>query len=124
MATIRDGHADSWVAAWCATASRLDGEARGRCDSGHARSAPMAFLRGAKYYETATYGAHGAGGVERFDEIWEQYRTAWDGFVELSGRLSSCIPCCNSRPHNSRLSPSPSRANRSATRASSSWVIA
>ena len=41
-----------------------------------------------------------------------------------SASIRSCIPCSSSRRNRSRLSPSPRRANRSATRASSSRVIA
>ena len=41
-----------------------------------------------------------------------------------SASISSCMPASSSRRNSSFLSPSPSRASRSATRASSSWVIA
>lgn len=82
---IKDGDGAQWVAAWTATAERLQAEADARLAAGHRRSAAAAYLRAAKYHETASYGAYmemgPEKGVARFDALWERYRDAWDAFL-------------------------------------------
>jgi hypothetical protein len=82
---VKDGSGAQWVAAWEATAERLQAEADARLAAGHTRSAAAAYLRAAKYHETASYGAYlemgPEKGVARFDELWERYRDAWDAFL-------------------------------------------
>jgi hypothetical protein len=82
---LRDGDADGWVQRWSATARRLEAEAIARRDAGHDRSAAAAFLRAAKYYETATYQAYAAKGPNPFLALWEDYRRCWELFLALSG---------------------------------------
>ena len=82
---VKDGNGAQWVAAWTATAERLEAEAATRLAAGHRRSAAAAHLRAAKYHETASYAAYlemgPEKGVARFDELWERYRAAWDAFL-------------------------------------------
>jgi hypothetical protein len=82
---IKDGNGAQWVAAWTATAERVQSEADARLAAGHRRAAAAAYLRAAKYHETASYGAYvemgPERGVARFDELWERYRAAWDAFL-------------------------------------------
>jgi hypothetical protein len=84
---VKDGNGAQWVAAWEATARRLQDEGEARRAAGHHRSAAAAFLRAAKYHETASYAAYlekgPEDGVARFDELWERYRDAWDAFLDV-----------------------------------------
>jgi hypothetical protein len=84
---VKDGNGAQWVAAWEATARRLQDEGEARRAAGHHRSAAAAFLRAAKYHETASYAAYlekgPEDGVARFDELWERYRDVWDAFLDV-----------------------------------------
>ena len=61
----------------------------------HQPAAAAAYLRAAKYHETASYGAYlemgPEKGVARFDELWERYRTAWDAFLGASAWVSEPV---------------------------------
>ncbi|MGA8114372.1 MAG: prolyl oligopeptidase family serine peptidase [Actinocatenispora sp.] len=83
---VQDGHADTWITAWEATAARLRDEAVRRRDAGHRRSAAAAYLRAARYFDTATYAAFGGEGEHLFNALWEDYRSCWDAFVDLGDR--------------------------------------
>ena len=82
---MKDGDADDWVRRWRATGERLEAEAHARCAAGHGRSAAAAFLRAAKYFETATCGAYAANGPDPFVGLWEAYRRCWDLFLAHGG---------------------------------------
>jgi hypothetical protein len=82
---IRNGHAQSWVDEWSATAGRLAGEATASADAGQSLSAARQFLRVSMYYSMATYAADGTGDPALFARLWEKHRAAWDRFAELTG---------------------------------------
>ena len=82
---IRNGHAQSWVDEWSATAGRLAGEATVNAAAGRSLSAAWQFLRVSLYYSLAGYSADGTGDSSLFARLWEQHRAAWDRFVDLAG---------------------------------------
>ena len=82
---IRNGHAQSWVDEWSATADRLAGEAAASADAGRPESAARQFLRVSMYYSVASYAADGTGDSTLFGKLWEKHRAAWDRFVDLAG---------------------------------------
>lgn len=82
---VRDGHAQSWVNEWSATADRLAGEAAASADAGRPESAARQFLRVSMYYSVASYAADGTGDSTLFGKLWEKHRAAWDRFAGLAG---------------------------------------
>jgi len=82
---VRNGHAQSWVDAWSATADRLAGEAAASADAGRPESAARQFLRVSMYYSVASYAADGTGDSTLFGKLWEKHRAAWDRFADLAG---------------------------------------
>ena len=58
---IRNGHAQSWVDEWTATADRLAAEAGANAAAGRLRSAARQFLRVSMYYWLASSAADGTG---------------------------------------------------------------
>ncbi len=82
---IRNGHAQSWVDEWTATADRLAAEATANAAAGRLRSAAWQFLRVSFYYAMTWQAADGTGDSSLFARRWEQHRAAWDRFVDLSG---------------------------------------
>ena len=54
---IRNGHAQSWVDEWSATADRLAAEATAGAHEGRSHSAAQQFLRVSTYYSLAGYTA-------------------------------------------------------------------
>ncbi|MGY1690805.1 alpha/beta hydrolase family protein [Geodermatophilus sp. SYSU D01105] len=84
VARISDGHAQSWVDEWTATADRLAAEARtARPHSAAARS-----LRAAAYYAAATEMADRTDDAGLFPRLWERHRAAWDAFVDTTGEAT------------------------------------
>ena len=81
---IRNGHAQSWVDEWSATADRLAGEATASEDAGRPHSAAQQFLRVSMYYSLASYAADGTGDSTLFAKLWEMHRAAWDRFTDLT----------------------------------------
>jgi hypothetical protein len=81
---IRNGHAQSWVDEWMATADRLSIEAGLSADAGHSQSAARQFLRVSMYYSLASSSADGTDDPALFSTLWEKHRAAWDRFVDLS----------------------------------------
>ena len=81
---IRNGHAQSWVDEWSATADRLAGEAAASAGAGRSHSAAQQFLRVSNYYSLASYAADGTGDATLFAGLWEKHRAAWDRFVDLT----------------------------------------
>jgi len=79
---VRNGHAQSWVDEWTATADRLAGEAAASADTGRPESAARQFLRVSMYYSLATYAADGTGDGTLFGKLWEKHRAAWDRFAD------------------------------------------
>jgi hypothetical protein len=80
---VHNGHAQSWVDEWSATADRLAAEAGAGADEGRTRSAAWQFLRVSMYYSVASYAADGTGDPALFGRLWEKHRAAWDRFVDL-----------------------------------------
>ena len=83
---IRNGHAQSWVDEWSATADRLAAEATAGAHEGRSHSAAQQFLRVSTYYSLAGYTADATGDATLFASLWEKHRAAWDRFVDLTGR--------------------------------------
>ena len=83
---IRNGHAQSWVDEWSATADRLAAEATANAAAGRADSAARQFLRVSMYYSLASSMADGTGTPTLFARLWDKHRAAWDRFVDLTGR--------------------------------------
>ncbi len=83
---IRNGHAQSWVDEWSATADRLAAEATANAAAGRADSAARQFLRVSMYYSLASSMADGTGDATLFARLWDKHRAAWDRFVDLTGR--------------------------------------
>jgi hypothetical protein len=81
---IRNGHPQSWVDEWTATADRLAAEASANAAAGRSRSAAAQFLRVSMYYSLASSSADGTGDPALFAALWEKHRTAWDRFVDLT----------------------------------------
>ena len=81
---IRNGHAQSWVDEWSATADRLAAEATANAAAGRADSAARQFLRVSTYYSLASSMADGTGDATLFARLWEKHRAAWDRFVDLT----------------------------------------
>ena len=81
---IRNGHAQSWVDDWSATADRLAREAAAGADAGQSHSAARQFLRASMYYSLASSAADGTGDSTLFAGLWEKHRAAWDRFVDLA----------------------------------------
>ena len=81
---IRNGHAQSWVDEWTATADRLSTEAALSADTGHSQSAARQFLRVSMYYSLASSSADGTDDRALFLTLWEKHRAAWDRFVDLT----------------------------------------
>jgi hypothetical protein len=115
---IKDGHAASWVEAWKSTGDRLRDEADRRQADGHERSAAAAYLRAAKYYDTAGYSPFADEGEAQFNELWEAYRSCWDAFLDLGGhatpaagaRSSSTMAATDPTSSSGRRPPRPWRA--------------
>jgi hypothetical protein len=81
---IRNGHAQSWVDEWTATADRLAIEAGASADAGRSQSAARQFLRMSMYYSLASSAADGTDDRALFAALWEKHRAAWDRFVDLT----------------------------------------
>lgn len=81
---VRNGHAQSWVDEWSATADRLAGEATASAHAGRPHSAARQFLRVSMYYSAASYAADGTDDSTLFAKLWEKHRAAWDRFVDLA----------------------------------------
>lgn len=81
---IRNGHPQSWVDEWSATADRLAGEATAGADAGRPHSAARQFLRVSLYYSLASYAADGTGDSTLFASLWEKHQQAWDRFIDLA----------------------------------------
>ena len=81
---VKDGDADAWVREWCATAERLEADARQAEDAGRLVSARGAFLRAANYFSTGLYLITHSSAPERRLEIWKRQRACWDRFVDLA----------------------------------------
>jgi len=81
---IRNGHAQSWVDEWTATADRLALEAGASADAGRSQSAARQFLRVSMYYSLASSAADGTDDRALFAALWEKHRAAWDRFVDLT----------------------------------------
>jgi hypothetical protein len=81
---VKNGHAQSWVDEWIATADRLAAEATEGAGAGHSQSAARQFLRVSMYYAVASFAADGTGDSTVFATLWEQHRAAWDRFVDLA----------------------------------------
>ena len=81
---IRNGHAQSWVDEWTATADRLAIEAGASADAGRSQSAARQFLRVSMYYSLASSAADGTDDRALFAALWEKHRAAWDRFVDLT----------------------------------------
>jgi hypothetical protein len=81
---IRNGHPQSWVDEWTATADRLAAEASANEAAGRAQSAGRQFLRVSMYYWLASSAADGTDDPALFAALWEKHRSAWDRFAGLT----------------------------------------
>jgi hypothetical protein len=81
---IKNGHPQSWVDEWSATAGRLSRAAATSADAGRLPSAARQFLRASMYYSLASFEADGTGDRTLFARLWEQHRAAWDRFVDVA----------------------------------------
>jgi S-formylglutathione hydrolase FrmB len=83
-ARVKDGDADGWVREWCATAERLEADARQAEGGGHRVSARGLYLRAASYFSTGLYLITHSSTPERQLDIWKRHRACWDRFVDLA----------------------------------------
>ena len=81
---VKDGDGDAWVREWCATAERLEGQAREAEEAGNRVSARGLYLRAANYYSTGLYLITHYSAPERQLEIWKRYLACWDKVVDLA----------------------------------------
>ena len=69
---------------WCATAERLEGDAREAEGAGHQASVRGLYLRAASYCSTGLYLITHSKAPERQLEIWKRHRACWDKVVDLT----------------------------------------
>ena len=81
---VKDGDGDAWVREWCATAERLEGQAREAEEAGNRVSARGLYLRAANYYSTGLYLITHYSAPERQLEIWKRHLACWDKVVDLA----------------------------------------
>jgi hypothetical protein len=102
---IRNGHAQSWVDEWSATAGRLAGEATVNAAAGRSLSAAWQFLRVSLYYSLAGYSADGTGD--------SRCSRGCGNSTGPRGTVSSIWPACRSTGSRSRTKARPCRATSS-----------
>jgi hypothetical protein len=81
---VKDGDADAWVREWCATAERLEEEARREEGDGNRVSARSAYLRACNYFSTGLYLITHSSEPERQLDTWKRHRACWDKVVDLT----------------------------------------
>jgi hypothetical protein len=81
---VKDGDADAWVREWCATAERLEEEARRAEGDGNRVSARSAYLRACNYFSTGLYLITHSSEPERQLDTWKRHRACWDKVVDLT----------------------------------------
>ncbi len=81
---IKNGDAESWFVEWSATADRIRQIAESCHVKGHLISAREAFLRASTYYSAALGLIDSSKDPSRMMPTWEQHRSCWDHFVDLT----------------------------------------
>jgi hypothetical protein len=87
IALIEDGNADSWYAAWRATADKLHARASGTLAAGNPLTASRQFLAAAESYSQAIGFSDGMTDQSVFDAVFALHRQSWDEFVDADGRI-------------------------------------
>jgi hypothetical protein len=85
IALTRDGDADSWYAAWRATADALRGRARAELENGHLETAHRLFLSASEAYAQAVAFADGQSDRSTFEPTFALQTECWEAFVDTSG---------------------------------------
>jgi hypothetical protein len=85
IALTRDGDADSWYAAWRATAEKLHRRAQSSLESGHAETAHRLFLSASEAYAQAVAFADGQSDRTTFEPTFALQTQCWEAFVDSSG---------------------------------------
>jgi dienelactone hydrolase len=84
IAKIADGDADSWYAAWRATAEALDAEAAASRAAGHEETAARFFLGASEAYSQAIGFSDAMSDQSQFAPVFALHRAAFDAFVDAS----------------------------------------
>lgn len=94
VAAIKDGDANSWVAAWEATAKRVEAIADAGAGQGHAVSAREAYLRAAVYYAAVLSEVDGCDDADAtMLRVFQAHRRCFDAYVDrLDGAERVEIP--------------------------------
>jgi hypothetical protein len=88
IARVRDGDADSWYAAWRATAEKLHGLAKASLTAGHTATAHRQFLSASEGYAQAIAFADGQTDHTTFAPAFALQTECWEAFVDTSaGRV-------------------------------------
>jgi hypothetical protein len=88
IARTKDGDADSWYAAWRATAEKLHRQATESLDAGHTATAHRLFLSASEAYAQAIAFADGQSDRETFAPTFALQTKCWEAFVDSSaGRI-------------------------------------
>jgi hypothetical protein len=85
LARTKDGDADSWYAAWRATAERLHGMASANLDAGHTETAHKLFLSASEAYAQAVAFSDGQTDRTTFEPTFALQTKCWEAFVDTSG---------------------------------------
>jgi len=84
IARVEDGDADSWYAAWRATAEKLHAQAKASFSSRHLESAKRLFLGASEAYAQAIAFADGQGDASTFAPTFALQSQCWEAFIDAS----------------------------------------
>ncbi len=88
IARIKDGDADSWYAAWRATAEKLHVQAKASLAAGHTETAHRQFLAASEGYAQAVAVADGQTDATTFAPTFALQSECWEAFIDTSaGRI-------------------------------------
>ena len=88
IARIKDGDADSWYAAWRATAEKLHARAKASVAAGHTETAHRQFLAASEGYAQAVAVADGQRDGTTFAPTFALQSECWEAFIDTSaGRI-------------------------------------
>jgi hypothetical protein len=95
IARIKDGDADSWYAAWRATAEKLHAQAKASLAAGHTETAHRQFLAASEGYAQAVTVADGQTDGTTFAPTFALQSECWEAFIDTSaGRIERvAVPC-------------------------------
>ncbi len=87
IAQIHDGDADSWYAAWRATADKLHARATASLAAGRRVTASREFLAASESYSQAIGFSDGMTDASVFNAVFALHRECWEAFVDADGRI-------------------------------------